>query len=248
MRHASYILVILSVLWLSACAMEDANVKDPVKVSEINTELGIAYMNQGDYNTAMEKLEKAVRMDPSNHLAYSSIALLHARLGQDKDAEKNFKKALQINPKDSDIHNNYGAFLCKQKRFEDAEKEFRIAIENPLYRTPEFAYLNAGLCSQTPEAREKNFRTALRLNPKFAAGLYQMAKFSFEKERYLSARAYLSRYHEVVKPNAASLWLSIQTERKLGDMITARGQAQQLKTQFPDAEETRLLLESNHNE
>lgn len=245
MQRFIHVFTILSVLLLAACGVDDARVKDPVKLSQINTELGVAYMNQGDYNTAMDKLQKAVSMDPSNHLAYSSIAMLHARLGQNEDAERNFKRAIEIEPKDSDIHNNYGAFLCKQKRYKDAEQQFKDAIDNPLYRTPEYAYLNAGLCAQDPDEQEKFFRAALRLNPKFAAGLFQMAEFSFQKERYLSARAYLSRYHEVVKPTAASLWLSIKTERKLGDAITARGQAQQLKTQFPDSEETRLLLESN---
>lgn len=57
---------------------------------------------------------------------------------------------------------------------------------------------------------------ALERNPGFAMALYQMAEVRLPRED-MSARAYLQRYREVAKPTAQMLYLSILTERKLGN-------------------------------
>jgi len=240
-------LVVLMVALLLGCGgVDDENVKpvkDAKKSSRINVELGIVYMRQGNYKSALARLKKAVSHDPENAQAYASLALLHGRLKQSDLADRNFEKAILLSPKNSGIRNNYGAYLCKQKRFTEAEEQFKIALKNPLYSTPEFVNLNAGICAQNKSVAEKYLRAALQKNPKFPAALLQMAKLSLELKRYLSARAYLQRYHAEVKPTPASLWISIQVEKILGDSGTMESHAMLLKGKYPDSEETRLYLQ-----
>jgi type IV pilus assembly protein PilF len=244
--------VLLSVLLtslLGACAAPEKPVETKsAKSSQINVELGVTYMKEGKYNTAMDRLQKAINQNPTNPQAYSSMALLNMRLLQLDEAEKNFNKAIKLSPNDSAIRNNFGAYLCQQKRFDEAEEQFLTATKNPLYRSPEHALMNAGKCTQDKVKAEKYFRASLRNNPIFPGALIEMAKLSFENKQYLSARAYLQRFHAVNEPTAISLWTSIQVENHLGDNNTMNSHALLLKKKFPDSEETRQYLQWVNNE
>lgn len=238
------VVTVLLTTVLGACAVTDAPVEPKsAKSSQINVELGVTYMKEGKYNTAMDRLQKAIAQNPSNPQAYSSMALLNMRLLQADEAEKNFKKALKLSPKDSAIRNNYGAYLCQQMRFEEAEEQFLAATRNPLYQSPEHALMNAGKCTKDKVKAEKYFRASLRKNPKFPGALIEMAKLSLENKQYLSARGYLQRFHDVNEPTAASLWTSIQVENFLGDANTMNSHALLLKQKYPDSEETRQYLQ-----
>ena len=124
---------------------------------------------------------------------------------------------------------------------------FLAAVRNPLYRTPEFAYNNAGTCAlgaNDSEGAEVHFREALTINPRLAPALLQMSRLMFGGERYLQARGYFQRYLEVGRRTAAALWLGIQIERELGDKDAVATYALKLEANFPDSQETRLLIDS----
>lgn len=220
----------------------------PNKLAEINTQLGVEYMKEGQYETALKKIRKAIEVDPRYADAYNVLGLIYARLGENDKAEASFKKAVALAPRESSALNNYGQFLCKLGRSEEAQKMFAGAVENPLYTTPEVAYTNAGICALDQQkdiaAAEKYLRDALAKNPKMPAALLQMAKISYQQERPLPARGYLQRYAEVAEHTPQSLWLGIQIEKKLGDRDTEASYAMTLKGKFPSSQETRLLLES----
>jgi len=90
---------------------------------------------------------------------------------------------------------------------------------------------------------ERYFLKALQENPRFPAALLQMAQLSYDQGKYLSARAYIQRYREVAKPNAKLLYLSILTERKLGNLDQERSDELLLKAEYPDSEEARKLAQ-----
>ncbi len=248
MRTFQTILMLVLGMTLLACSTENVKVKQPEKSSSINVKLGVTYMKEGKYDTAMDRLKKAIRQDPDNASAYGAMALLNMRLKQTDEAEENFQRAVKLAPDDSSIRNNYGALLCQQKRYDDAQAQFMHAIKNPLYQTPEHAYLNAGKCSANKVEAEKHFRSALRVNPLFPGALLEMARLSLELKRYLPARAYLQRLHAVQEPVASSLWVSVQVEDVLGDRNTMQSHALLLQRKFPDSEETRQYLQWKKDE
>jgi type IV pilus assembly protein PilF len=216
-------------------------------VAIANLNLAIEYMRRGDYQKALEKLDKARAADPGYPQTYNTYGVLYEVLGQTARAEQNFRKALQISPGDSATLNNYGRFLCKSGRTREAESAFLEAASNPLYETPEIPLTNAGLCAlgegRSAEA-EQHFRKALQINPKLAAALLPMARLSYDGGNYLSARGYLQRYDEVAKPTAESLWLGIRIERELGDRNAVASYSLLLRNEFPDSNEAKLLREN----
>lgn len=245
------VLLISLLLLLAACAGGTSMISggsegefqpsyEPNQAAEANLRLGVAYMRDGNFEKALERLERARRADPKYPQAYNYLGLLHQRMRQPQEAEKNFRKALALAPNDPTVLNTYGQFLCSEERYDEGVEAFAKARNNPLYDTPEVAMTNAGTCSleagNASEA-EKYFREALEARPDIAPALLQMADISYNKNEYLSARGYLQRYLAVARHTARSLWLGIRIERELGDTDAVSSYALLLRSNYPDSNE-----------
>ena len=65
------------------------------EASEINTQLGVGYIQRQQYKAAKEKLEKAIEQNPNNVIAYKTLAYLYALLGLTDEADKKYEEALE---------------------------------------------------------------------------------------------------------------------------------------------------------
>jgi len=212
--------------------------------SDIYVQLAVAYLGQGQMDVALKQAKKAVDIDSTSVDARNVLALVYDRLGESSQAETHFKAGIQAHPKDPYIRNAYGTMLCRQNRFKEADVQFQAALKNPLYKTPEVALTNAGICDlarNDPVQAEVNLRSALQRNPRYATALMEMAKLSYENGEYLSSRAYLQRYLAVAGPTPSSLWLGIRTESQLGDRDAVASYSMMLRNQYPDSQEIQLL-------
>ncbi len=242
------VLILLFTLGIMAgCASEPASEGvNKTKAAEANANLGLRYMQQGNYQLALEKLKKALNFNHRYGPAHHYLAELYRRLGQNEKADEHYQKALEYSQEDSALYNNYGIFLCGIGRHEEGQRQLLNVLNNPVYPQQAQVYENLGLCVEAVDTQQadKYLRTALRMNPRLPNSLLAMARLSFKGGEYLSARAYLQRYLEVGRHNAESLWLGIRTERQLGDSNAVASYGLLLKSKFPDSEETRLYLKS----
>ncbi len=111
-----------------------------------NAQLAMAYMQEGNLPRAKEKLDKALQEDPANPNTHSVLALFYERINDQKKAESEFREALRLAPGDPGPLNFYGVYLCGQHRVDEGVTKMLQVARNPLYRTPEAAYTNAGVC------------------------------------------------------------------------------------------------------
>lgn len=238
---------------LTGCTSNDPkqlSKPEPERAAEINLEIGIDYLRKGNLNQAKEKIDKALEQNPRNPKAQVTAGMLYERLGQSSKAESHLAKGLALDPKNPEIQNTYGAYLCQKGRYERGEKLMLEAATNPLYRTPEAAYLNAANCASNAgdlKRAEESLRKALAVRPKFGEALFQMADLNYKQTDYLSARGFLERYLEVGRSSPASLWLGVRIERGLGNAAAAQTYAERLKIEYPRAAQTKELLESERN-
>jgi len=253
MKKFLLICLVILIQGLSACAQTqgpDGSLGVSGRTNEIaetNYNLGVAYLERGNYEKSLEKLNKALSADPNYTPTLNALGLLYQKLGKQSEAENYFKRALSKNANDPFTLNNYGRFLCETGRYDDAQISFLKAASNPLYEAPEISITNAGLCAlrnDLPDIAEQNFRNALEKNPGTPVALIQMSQLSYDQGNYLSARGYLQRYLEVARHTAGSLWLGIQVEHHLGDKNTLSSYALLLKNNYPDSREAALLQES----
>lgn len=248
MKGLKISLLCLAVVALGACSSAAVRQQEEqlIKSSEVNTELGLAYLQERDLERALIKLTKAVEQNPDNAKAQAAIAVVYENLGRADKADGHYARAVELDPQDSYARNAYGVFLCRKGEVEAALKHFDAAVDNPLYPQPEVALTNAGQCvrAQNADMAENYLRAALRRNPQFATALFQMSRISYEKGNALSARGYLQRYLSVARHTPQTLWLGIQVERELGDRDAVASYSMLLQGQYPDSEEARQLQES----
>lgn len=251
MRRIGLLVLMTLLITLTGCSGSSIAVKEGVdvkKAAAANAELGLRYMLQGNNEVAMTKLQRALEFDDSYGPAHHYIAELYRRLNRPADAEDHYEDALRYSEGDTSLlHNNYGAFLCGQQRYKEGERQFRMVLENPVYPRRDQVFENMGMCMlRRPDLKkaEEYLRTALQINPRLPGALLAMARVSFDEKNYMSSRAYLQRFQSETKPTPESLWLGIQVERILGDKDALASYGLALKGRFPDAQETKLYLES----
>jgi len=243
-------LVILAIFFGGCTSSNNVTTPKPERAAEINLELGIEHLRKGNLQQAKDKIDRALEQNPRYGRAHLVAGMLYNRLGDQSKAESHFERAVSLEPKNPEFKNNYAVYLCQQKKYERGQKIALEAAADPLYKTPEVAFLNAGNCALQAgnmKDAEVSLRKALDVKPRFSEALFQMADLEYRQTEYMSARAFLERYNEVGRTNPATLWLGVRIERGLGNKAQAQHYAQRLKSEYPSAAQTKELLESERN-
>jgi len=235
----------LAALLLAGCTTTQSGpATSDSSAAEYNVQLGYAYLRQGNLSVAKEKLERAAEQDPRSPAVHSALGLLYERLGDTRAADRHYSTALRLAPRDPEIENNYAIYLCRNERVAEGVKRFEHAARNPLYRTPEAAYTNAGVCQRgaglNAEA-EANFRRALQLRPNYAEAAYQLGDLRLQKGETDAARTDLDIYLSSFRATPELLLLRVRIARATGDRVAEEKFSRMLRMDFPDSEQTRAL-------
>ena len=250
-RYRAALVGLCAAAALAACAGPEPRDEAASDPAVANANLGLAYLEHGEYQVALTKLKKALSINPDLPQAHHYIAEVYQDLGETESAREHFERAVALDGSDPALQNNYAIFLCSQREFRQALRHFDRAVSDDNYGYRDKAYENAGVCAlQIPDTAraERYFRRALELNPRRPEPLLRMAQLEYQRDKYLQARAFLQRYYEVAGFSPPSLALGIKVETALGDDSTAGRYRARLKEEFPQAKETQLLLESDHHD
>ncbi len=246
------LLIIAAICALAGCATTQQSASSqrgmdsvsPVRAAEINTRLGVGYLERGQVQLAMEKLETALRHDPDHVPAHLTLALIFEQIGDSNRAGRHFRQAARLAPNDGGTQNSYAVFLCRQGDFRAADRHFMQALEDPFYTTPEVAWSNAGACARRNGELEKAndyFRRALESDPSFPDALFHLAELYYQQGEAFRARAFLQRFESASEPEAGALFLGYRIESSLGNRVEANQYVSRLERQFPNSSEAREL-------
>ncbi len=255
-KWALEVKLIVVVLVLSACSTQSGGgsggsqpqVLTRAQASaKVHTELAAQYYERTQYKIALEEINIALNAVSDYAPAYSMRGLIRMALREDQRADEDFKHSLKLNRHDSDTHNNYGWFLCQRGRENESIPHFLDAVKNPLYATPEKAYLNAGICSRkagNTKAAEEYLRKALALRSDIPDAWLNLAEINFASGNYAVAKTNFQLFMQINSSaaTAGNLWMGVHIERKLGDQASEKIYAAQLHKRYPNARETQLLL------
>lgn len=209
---------------------------DPKLAADANVGLAAEYIEAKDYESALDKLQKAIRLDGSSAMAYSMLGVLYERINRPQLAEQNYAKSAKLAPDKGDIQNNYAVWLCHSGHPAESDVYFRRALNDPFYKTPGSALANAGACALSagkPDLSETYYRQLLALAPDDADALQQLAAVLYQRGDYMRARAFMERRVGVGTPNPQMLDLASHIEDKLGDRSAADSYRQRLVNEFP---------------
>ncbi|AUH49995.1 type IV pilus biogenesis/stability protein PilW [Chromobacterium sp. ATCC 53434] len=219
---------------------------NPHELARVRSQLAVEYAKIGNLKAALDNANQAVAADSSYVTGYVTRAYVLGLLRQDGQAESDFQQALRLDPASPEANNNYGLFLCEHGRVQDSLALFQKALANPLYDSPQSAYLNLGRCSaklgQTDQANDY-LLSALRAAPDFAPALRELAEMHLGLGNAKLAAFYFARLHRGSDGlDAPDWWLGARIARKTGDGALERECENALKNRYPDSRETQLLL------
>ena len=194
---------------------------------------------------ALAETRLAIKDDPNYVTAWNMQGLILMELREDKGARDSFEKALSLSSNNSEVMNNYGWFLCTRNEGDRGLALMQKAYTDPLYPTPEKAYLSAGLClrklGRTQEA-EQTLRRAVQIRPDMIGALYNLAIITYDRGAYADAEIYLTRYMRLTsQPTLDALVLGVRVARATSDSASEQSYLQQLRRRFPDAPELAAL-------
>jgi type IV pilus assembly protein PilF len=236
-------------LLLAAC-MTPQHPNKTRDAAAYNVQLGIAYLNQGDVALAKDKLDRALAEAPDSADVHSARAMLFERMREPNKADAEFRTSLRLAPHDPQVVNNYAVYLCQNGRTEEGVRRFEEAAHNALYRTPEAAYTNAGVCLRAAKRDEEaraDFGRALRIRPNFAEAAYQLTELQFQHGELAPARAGIDAFLGNYEATADLLLLGVRVARAQGDKVAAQRYARRLQMDFPGTDQARALAELDHN-
>jgi type IV pilus assembly protein PilF len=242
-------IVMISTCLLAGCVSSDGTKalkrEDPTDAAaKTNIQLGVAYMKQGDYPLAREKLERSLKQNPKDPDVHTSLGLLYDRVGESKLAEQHYREALRLAPTSPDVSNNYAIYLCKNGRVDDAVERFTAVAANKYYRTPEVALTNAGVCLRDAKRfddAEKKFTAAIRVRPNYSEPTVQLAGLHLQRGQIADARKVVDTYLGAFRPDPDVLYAAVNVARAAKDKMSEEKFSRTLRLEFPDSEQARAL-------
>lgn len=167
---------------------------------------GMEAKNAKNYPVAIENLEKAGSLAPTQHVVWAQLGESYMSLGDSKSGAEQqeafdkgiaaYAKAVEIKADDPNYHNNYGLALAKGKKMDQAQAELAKAAQLDPAQAGKYFY-NLGAVyvnTQQNDAAEAAFKKATEVDPKYADAYYQeglvlMNKVTLDKAGKMQAPA-----------------------------------------------------------
>ena len=242
-------IAILAASLLAGCVSSDGTKalkrEDPKETAaKTNIQLGIAYLQQGNFSVAREKLERSLKQNPKDPDVHTSLGLLYDRTGEPKLADKHYQEALRLAPTNPEISNNYAIYLCKRGRVDEGVERFSAVAANRYYRTPEVALTNAGVCLRNVkrfDEAQARFAGAIKVRPDYSEATVQLATMHVERGQLPEARKVVDTYLGAFRPKPDVLYAAVAVARAAKDKMSEEKYSRTLRLEFPDSAQALAL-------
>lgn len=217
------LLIIAGLLLLAACQKTNAPSDNAKKdfnhadAASYNTQLGLAYLKQGNQPRAKRKLLTALSQAPKSPQVNAAMAYFFEKTGNMDEAGDFYHKAMSLAPHSGAQLNNYGAFLCRQGAYQKADHFFLKAVKDVKYENTAGAYENAGLCALEATEyvkAEGYFKKALEQDSSRKQSLYELVRLEIKQNHYTEALASLQRHPALVLEDRTLLMKAISVAKK----------------------------------
>ena len=177
-----------------------SNVQVEKQQSEAYRNIGEAYIEQGDYTSALKQFLMAEKLYADDPFLQNNLGLAYLARGRVDLAIRHLKKAIDLNPDYAPARNNLGRAYVAKGDYDAAIPYFLALTENLIYATPHYPLSNLGWIyynKKEYDRAEAYYKEALDVNPTFINALLGLG------------RTYLAR---------GKISDSIQTLEKTADM------------------------------
>lgn len=151
---------------------------------------GYVYAAQGKLTEASDAVAKAIKLDPKDQEVILLKGEYDYRRGAKDEALKNIRKAIELDPKYAEAHFMLGKLLGNTVK--DQDKAI-AAYETALSFKPQFFEAHVELAriyefKNQPTKAEESYRKSIALDPKHAAGRFNLGRILLKQNRLEEAR------------------------------------------------------------
>lgn len=209
-------------------------------------QMGISYLGEGNYTSALKELSDAEKLDPDNpELLYNLAKAFVAKKRPDLAVPK-YQKAIQLKENYTTARNDLGVAFMELKRWDDAIQQFKIVKDDLFYDNNENATINLGLAylgkGDYPKALEE-LRAIATVNPRNPITRFSLGRVYFAMDKTEQAIIEYKRALELYKDFGAAYYYLGQAYLKLGDKPAARVSFKEASRLMPDEELGRSALD-----
>ncbi len=132
--------------------------------------------DQGDYNKAIEFLEKAIEVNPNHVNAYLNLSCVFDELGELGKAQLTIRRLIQIAPESSEAYYNLASLLIRSKDFIEAESYIRKSIK--IDPTSASSHLSLAILLRNKECLEEalvSTQNAIKFKPIYPEAYYHLS-------------------------------------------------------------------------
>ncbi len=95
----------------------------------LHNNLGVAYIEKGEYDRAIAECKKAIEFWPENAEAYNNLGYAFGQKDEWDEAIEMYKGAVEFKPEFKEAHYNLALAFAQTGRFKEAWREVRVAEE-----------------------------------------------------------------------------------------------------------------------
>jgi len=150
--------------------------------------LSILFVQQQQYEKAINLLQQAIHYHPQHPVLYLHLANTFKAMRSFPEAKKALEHAIQLNPNYSAALNNLGTIYFAEGKLNEAIHHFRQALQKQS-DYPD-AYYNLGLALAKQNALGEAihvFETLIHFAPQYAAAYFQLGCLLMRQEKMLEA-------------------------------------------------------------
>jgi len=194
-RLLTTVLLATTLLFASSCSAK--RVKPELqKQARGHYELGLAYMEKGRVEEALEELLRAQEINPYDAEVQNALGLVYYSKERFEKSITHYQRALEIDPLYSDANHNLGTVYMYLGRYPEAITEFEKALANDLYRNRTQTYNSRGWAHYKMREYEKSresFLQAIDHSPLFVIPYNNIGLTYLDQENFEKASQYFEK-------------------------------------------------------
>lgn len=225
---------------LSGCAQTTVSPQfstpDVARARDANIALGSEFLKKDDRASARKKFQKALSIDPNAAGAYTGLALIYERGGENKHAQQYYEKAISADRTYTQAYLQYGLFLRKNGDFKKAQKMLEKGASDTFYSNRHVILLYLGRVEMQmgeTDAAIAHLKLAANINPRFSIPYVDLASYYASVKNWPEAKRQMSYFERTGHHTAESLLVAIRIERAFGNHSKEQAYAAELMDEFP---------------
>ena len=234
--YSRFLLISILSLLLFGCASKNPHSNEIgnlpeeaviTRASDLNIQLGMAYLREGRLDLAKLKFMRALELEPTSAKALYSLGYYYEKTQDVPEATAAYQKAFALAPNDPNVQNSYGVFLCRTGQYDQGEALLVKAASQNTFEQVGLAYENAGFCMAKAGQSDQAiayFKKAIDHNPRLVNSYYELANINFNSGHYKEASYYFKQFEAHANQTTESLEFGIklaehfQQEEEVADL------------------------------